>query len=83
MIPAGWGWRPGAVIASDDAGIVAALPDLPLLSLVRDPVERNRVIVEAVRSARIGEGLAPRHLRRKYGLPPVTACALVRRVGEK
>lgn len=67
--PAGWGWRPGALLAADDAVVLHYLPELPLLPLFRDSEKRNLVVQRAVADADLVRPfLRPKHIERKYGL---------------
>lgn len=78
LAPAGWGWRPGAVLAADDAAIMAALPELPLLSLVGS---RNQCVREALAALpHLVPLVRPRHLVKKYGLPQVSASTTLQKL---
>jgi hypothetical protein len=76
--PAGWGYAPGCILAGVDA---SALPNLPLLRMIRDGKERNKAIERAIRDT---PGLAgqvrARDIKHKYGLPDVTASVIASRL---
>lgn len=78
--PGGWGYRPGALLVADDAAILASLPPLPLLERAchGDGTERNRIVREALaREPDLIPHLQPRHLRKAYGVPHVSAYTIV------
>lgn len=74
IAPTGWGYLPGAVLAGD---AMAMLPELPLLSVLRDG-NKMQAVIDAISSR---PGLArcvrPIDLQRKYGIPQSTASTVL------
>lgn len=74
--PAGWGHRPGAIIAGLSAD---SLPDMPMLRML-DAQRRNTAIVLMLRdNPALWAVLRPRDLVRKYGIAQATASALLQK----
>lgn len=68
--PAGWGHRPGAIIAGLSAD---DLPDMPMLRML-DAQRRNTAIVLMLRdNPALWAVVRPRDLVKKYGIAQATA----------
>lgn len=80
--PAGWGWRPGALLSADDNAIVAQMPVLALLKQAgTDGATRNKIVHDALADMpHLIPHLWPRHLVRKYSIPHVSASAVLSRL---
>lgn len=76
LAPAGWGWKPGALLS---APTEHDLPELPLFSLV--PVHRRMtVLVDALSSLPHAHKIRPCHLQRRYGISQASASGVVARL---
>lgn len=73
LAPGGWGFPPGYILAG-----YAELPDLDLEHLKGR--SRNNAIVEALIPLRQFAALRVVDIQRKYGLPHVSAHAILRRI---
>lgn len=68
LAPAGWGFRPGAVLAGGRQLGPRDLPELPLLRLLR-PKNRNAAIVETLQSVPgLADAVRAEDLVAKYGI---------------
>lgn len=76
LAPAGWGWKPGALLT---APTEHDLPDLPLLHQV-SLMKRLSVMVAALSPLPHAHKIRPIHLQRKYGISQAAASGVVARL---
>lgn len=79
LAPAGWGFRPGAVLAGGRKLGPRDLPDLPLLRVLR-PSSRKTAILDALQAVPgLADAVRASDLVAKYGITKTVAWELLRR----
>lgn len=76
LAPAGWGWKPGALLT---APTEHDLPDLPLFHQVHVS-KRLTVLVNALSPLPHAHKIRPCHLQRRYGISQAAASGVVARL---